>query len=145
LHSAEYSKDEILKIAREIAGEMINVDVEEREKGMVLSVKLKWTEKLLPNGETSFGIFKINYTGETNQEFETKIRDSQRKEIEQNVEKLATNLVDSLIQKFNLEQHYKNKYAQTDTNVLYKVKRTYETKVGNITQGQDFFYFRHKY
>jgi hypothetical protein len=139
LHSAGYSKDEILKIARELAGEMINVDVEEREKGMVLSVKLKWTEKLLPNGETSFGIFKINYAGETNQEFETKIRDSQRKEIEQYVKKFTTNLVDSLIQKFNLEQHYNNKYAQTDTNVLYKVKRTYETKVGNITHGQDFF------
>jgi hypothetical protein len=139
LHSAGYSKDEILKIARELAGEMINVDVEEREKGMVLSIKLKWTEKLLPNGWTSFSIFKINHAGETNQEFETKIRDRQRKEIEQYVKKFAADLADSLIQKFNLEQYYKNKYAQTDANVLYKVKRTYETKVGNFTYGQDFF------
>lgn len=139
MHSAGYSKDEILKIARELAGEMINVDIEEREKGMVLSVKLEWTEKLLPNGWTSFGIFKINHAGETNQKFETKIRDSQRKEIEQYVKKFAADLADSLIQKFNLEQYYKNKYTQTDTNVLYKVKRTYETKVVNFTYGQDFF------
>ena len=72
MHYAGYSKDEILKIARELAGEMINVDVEEREKGVVISVKLKWSEKLVPNGETSVGIFKDDYTSETNQESEVK-------------------------------------------------------------------------
>jgi hypothetical protein len=140
LHYVGYSKDEILKIAKELAGEMINVDVEEREKGMVISVKLKWTEKLLPNVEASVGIFKWDYTSETNQESETKkTKDSQHREIEQHVKNFAADLADSLIQKFNLEQYYKNKYAQTDTNVLYTVKRTYQTKVGDINYGEDFF------
>jgi hypothetical protein len=107
---------------------------------MVLSVKQKWSEKLLPTGETAVAIFKINYTSETDQESEIKeIRDRQRKEVEHIVKEFAADLTDSLIEKFNLEQHYNNKYARTDTNVLYKVKRTYETKVDNFTYGQDFF------
>ncbi len=123
LHSARYSKDEILKIARRLAGEIIDVEVEEDEN--IFSIKLSWKQKLLPNGSTSYSLFKIEPEGE--------------KKIEQFVKNYVTGLVDPLIQKFNLEEHYKNKYAPTDTNVLYSVKRTYQTKVGDISYGEDFF------
>jgi hypothetical protein len=137
---AGYSKDEILKIAEELASDMINVEVEEKEQ--FFRIKLKWAQPLSPTIERSHAIFKIKYTGEKNEQFETKIRDNQHKDIEQAIKGFGTDLINSLIQKLNLEQHYKNKYADTDTNVLYKVKKFYETKSGNANYERELFMYQ---
>jgi hypothetical protein len=119
---------------------MINVEVEEEEKFFRITLKL--AQQLSPSIERSDAISKITDTGEKNRQFERDTGDNQRKEIEHAIKGFGTDLVDSLIQKLNLEQHYKNKYADTDTNVLYKVKKFYRTKSGNVNYGQELFIYQ---
>jgi hypothetical protein len=89
-----YSKDEILNIAKELALDMI---MSKLKKGNIFRIKLKCAQELSRTIESSHAIFKIKDIGEKNEQFETKIRDNQRKEMEQFIKGFGTDLIDSLI------------------------------------------------
>lgn len=127
MKSAGLSKDEILKIAKEKAPDILIVDIEEKEENFVLV--LKWDKEYIsPVVKSSHSIRKTVYDGERNTRLETIIAEKTRKEIEDKIFNFQVKLVNSLIQKFGLDDHYRNEYE--DHNYIYKIKKDFEDRNG---------------
>lgn len=136
--SAGLSKEEILKIAKEKAPDILIIDIEEREENFVLG--LEWDKEYIsPVVRRSHSIRKSIYDGERNERLEKIIAEKTREEIKKEVFNFQVELVNSLIQKFGLDDHYRNKYE--DHNYLYKVRRYFEDRNGNAVYQRDLLLY----
>ena len=84
------------------------------------------------------GVHKIAYPDNLPDEENllAKIKDRTAKEVTELIHSFSTKFVDSLIESFNLGEFYKDKYE--DKNVLYSVKKWWETKEPHVTWRTNF-------
>ncbi len=135
--TSSITKEEILKIAKENVPEDLEIDVKENEDGFVLMLKDS-------KYEVDTIIPKIKYTGARNEEAEKFVAEKTREKIIQKISDFGTSEADAILEKFSLDDHFRQKYA--DKNILYKVKRKYTlVKTDNLTHTVNFgLYYIHR-
>jgi len=112
------SKDEALSYAKSIAPKGMRIDVMDHNAGFTLVLGEPGRESM---AWVHFGV----YQGQKNEELDSKIKESTKKQIKDNILKRGIDEAEGIIDYHSLDDYFKSKYA--DKNILYKVDRWYDT------------------
>jgi len=124
------TKDEVLKLVKENLPSSAKVAVDERDDFFGLDIEYQVGRFLTK------AIQKMSYRDSVTEDEEKrileKIRATKEKEIIGEAKKIGAELAEDIIKEFQLKDVFKEKYE--DQNYIYKIKKRFSIKEGDITE-----------